>query len=248
MRPLRSALVLLLLPALLLAQGERQRGYLLGEPPVTLTVFGGLALPGASGDLWAFTFDELTLARRDFASFDRGLDVAIRLSERTDLVFGYAVNGRTSRSEFRDWVDQDDQPIEQETRFERRPLSVSMRYHLVPRGRGIGSIAWIPTAFVPWIGAGAGTMSYQFVQAGDWVDSGTSDVFTDRFTAKGRTSFLQGSVGAGWAIAPSLVLTGELRYLHASASGRPSFEGFDRLDLSGVSTTLGLSIRFTRER
>jgi hypothetical protein len=247
-RLLRFALLVSLVPALLSAQGERQRGYLLGEPPVALTLFGGLALPGASGDLWAFTFDELTLARRDFASFDRGLDVAVRLSERTDLVFGYAANGRTSRSEFRDWVDQDDQPIEQETRFERRPLSVSLRYHLMPRGRSVGSIAWIPASFVPWIGAGAGTMRYQFVQAGDWVDSGTSDVFTDRFTAKGRASFLQFSAGAHWAIVPSVALTGEVRYLQAGASGRPSFDGFDRLDLSGVSTTLGLSLRFVKER
>ncbi|MBX3133082.1 MAG: hypothetical protein KF689_06810 [Gemmatimonadaceae bacterium] len=237
----------LLAPALLPAQGGRAQGYLLSEPPVTLTVYGGVSLPGASGDIWGFTFDELTLARRDFAAFDRGVDIAFRLSPRTDLVLGWAVNGRTSRSEFRDWVDQDDLPIEQETRFERRPLSASLRYSLVPRGQRIGTIAWIPASFVPWVGAGAGTMSYQFVQAGDWVDSETSDVFTDRFTAKGRSSFLQASAGAGWTLSPNFVLTGEVRYLHSGASGRPSFEGFDRLDLSGFSTTLGLTLRFSKE-
>src|SRR5690606_38122298 len=48
------------------AQSEVARGYLFREPPVTISLRGGLANAIAGGDLWAFTFDELTLGRRDF--------------------------------------------------------------------------------------------------------------------------------------------------------------------------------------
>lgn len=242
----RTALLLAVMPAVLAAQGERERGYIIGGNPVSLTLFGGLAMPGAEGDLWGFTFDELTLQRRDFNALDNGLDLAIRLSDHFDLVVAYAASSQSKRSEFRDYVDQDDQPIEQTTRFDRRPLSAGIRYHLRSRGRMIGSYAYVPEPFVPFIGVGVGRMSYTFRQSGDFVDEATMEIFRDQFTAKGRAAFAQVSAGAAWTIAPSFALTGEVKYLRASGSGNPSFEGFDRLDLSGVSTTLGLTIRFAR--
>jgi hypothetical protein len=54
---------------------------------------------------------------------------------------------------------------------------------------------------------------------------------------------MQASVGAGWSIAPRFLLSGEVRYLHASAEPGGDFVGFDRVDLSGLATTLGLSFR-----
>lgn len=236
--------LLVVLPVTLSAQSERERGYLFREPPVTLTLSGGLGLPISGGDLWAFTFDELTMSRRDLGSFDQGADVAIRLNERFDLVIGYARSDSRVRTEMRDWVDENDQPITQRTRFIRRPLSATVRYHLRPRGRMIGNYAWVPNAFAPYVGVGTGRMAYSFQQSGDFVDSETAEIFEDSYVARGKVGFVTVSSGVIWSVFPSLALTGEMRYLHASADGRPSFQGFDRLDLSGVSTLVGLTIRF----
>jgi hypothetical protein len=224
-------------------RGQGQ-GYLFREPPATLTFFGGFAQPNAGSDLFDFSFDELTLGRRDLVAFDRGVDLAIRLSERTDLVLGLASSGRSQRSEFRDWVDNNDQPIEQTTRFRRTPLGATLRYHLVPRGRAISALSWIPAPVVPWVGAGGGVMWYRFQQAGDFIDFETSEIFFDRYTAEGWTPFAQGAAGAGWTIGPRLMLTTEARYVWGRGDLGSDFEGFERLDLSGVSTTLGLTIRF----
>lgn len=226
------------------AQGVRERGYLFREPPATLTIFGALATPSARGDLYQFSFDELTIGRGDLASASHGFDLAIRLNPRWDVVAGVAFARSAHRSEFRDFVDQNDLPIQQTTSLSRAPIGATFRYHLTSRGESIGSRAWIPARFTPWVGAGGGVMQYRFTQRGDFVDYDTFNVFPDQFTTRGWAPFAQGSVGAGWTLIPSLQLTGELRYVHARGSNGDDFVGFERIDLSGLSTAVGLTIRF----
>lgn len=226
------------------AQGARDRGYLFREPPATLTVFGALAAPSASSDLYQFSFDELTLGRGDLAAASFGFDLAVRISPRWDVVAGVALARSAHRSEFREFVDQDDLPIQQTTSLSRVPLGASLRYHLKPRGESIGSRAWIPARFTPWVGVGGGAMQYRFSQRGDFVDYDTFNVFPDQFTTRGWAPFAQGSVGAGWSLIPSLQLMGELRYVRAHGSNGEDFVGFERIDLSGLSTAVGLTIRF----
>lgn len=237
--------LLLLVPsaAVLRAQGEGSRGYLFREPPVSLTLYGGFAQPTAGGDIWGFTFDELTLGRGDFGAQERGGDIAIRLSPRVELVVSYAANDVRRRSESREWIGTDGLPITQTTRLIRRPFGASVRYHLSDRGRMIGTRAWVPNRFVPFVSLGFGRMSYSLDQQGEFVDETTLDIFEDRYRASGVASFAQGSVGAQLTLIPSVALTGEARYLLAGANGSPSFTGFDRLDLSGLSANIGLTLR-----
>lgn len=227
----------------LLAQGEVARGYAFREPPVTLTLFGGFAQPVAGGDIWAFTFDELTLDRSDFGAQERGGDIAFRISPRADFVISYAVNDVRQRSESRDYVGTDGFPIRQTTRLIRRPFGAALRYHLRDRGQMLGTRAWVPNRFVPFVGVGFGRLAYSFDQQGEFVDESTLDIFTDRYRAAGRAAYAQASAGTTINLIPSLAITGEARYLFASADGNPSFTGFDRLDLSGLSANVGLTLR-----
>ncbi len=238
------ALLLAILPSALSAQNERERGYLFKEPPFTLTFSGGLALPTTSGDLWAFAFDELTMSRRDMAAFDQSLDLAFRLNPRVDLVIGYGLSDKRVETELRDWLDENGAPINQRTRFIRRPFSATLRYALRPRGTMVGSYAWIPNSVVPYVGVGAGRMSYRFTQLGEFVDSDTQEIFRDNYAATGVAGFLLASGGAVWTLVPSVALTADFKYMHASANGSPSFQGFDKLDLSGFSSSLGFTLRF----
>lgn len=228
----------------LAAQGARERGYMLREPKATLTVFGGYALPGASSDLFALTYEQLTVEKGDFAGFDGGVDLAVQLTPRMDLVFGVSRTNVTQRSEFRDWVDQDDQPILQRTNFRRTPMSATLRYHLRERGQRVGTYAWIPSPVDPWVGLGGGAMRYRFLQAGDFVDYETLAIFSDRLEAEGWAPFVQLGAGAGFNIAPAVQLTTELRYVRGGGRLEDPFENFDRLDLSALSTAVGFTFRF----
>ena len=237
--------LLLLAPsaAALGAQGESSRGYLFREPPVSLTLYGGFSQPRTGGDLWGFTFNELTLSRGDFAGGEFGGDIAIRLAPRVDLVVSYAAHDVSTRSESRDFVGTDGFPITQTSRLIRRPFGASVRYHFTDRGRMLGTRAWVPNRFVPFVGLGFGRMAYSLDQQGEFVDEATLDIFVDRYRAAGRTAFAQASLGAAVTLIPSVALTGEARYLLAGADGSPSFSGFDRFDLSGFSANVGLTLR-----
>ena len=225
---------------------QEGNGFLFRAPKVVVSAFGGYAMPMANSDLFDFTSGQLTLGKSDFAGMDRGADLSIAINERLDISVGVSHSQSSSRSEFRDWVDGDDQPIEQTTSFSRTPLTVSLRYHPLPRGRTIGSFAWIPAPFDPWVGIGVGRMKYGFIQRGDFIDftdPAVLVVFGDTFRSSGWANMVQASVGAGWSLSPRFILTGELRYINARGTVGQDFEGFQKIDLSGAATTFGIAFR-----
>ena len=225
------------------------RDFRFGPPSATLTLHGGLAMPTAGSDLFAQTTQEFTVARSDFTAGSIGLDVAFVIGDRADLVLGFTRDQSLTNSEFRDYVDNDGFPIQQSTRFLRQPFTASVRYNLANRGRAIGSYAWIPNRIVPFVGGGVGMMRYEFEQAGDFIDFSTDPpgIFYDRFVESGWSPLVQGSAGASVNLNPYLQFVGEVRYLRArgkqSGSG-DDFQGFERLDLSGMSTVFGIALRF----
>lgn len=245
--PARLAVLLFTLAAVpLSAQQGSGQGFLFRPPPGSMTFYGGLAAPFASGGVHELATTELTLGRGDFRSGSFGADLAIVISPRLDLVLGMERARSVNRSEYRDWVDNNDAPIEQSTRFDRIPLIASVRYFLADRGRTVGSVAWIPAQFVPFVSAGAGTTNYRFEQYGDFIDQQTLNIFNARLTSRGWAFTMAAGGGAQWNLNQRLVLTGEARYLHAVGDGdTPSgeFSGY-KVDLSGVSTLIGITVRF----
>ena len=227
------------------AQRAPAPDFLFRPPAATLTFFGALSAPSAGSDLYDFSFDELTLRREDLRTMAHGVDLAIRLSPRTEGVVGVAFGRSAHRSSFRNYVDLDDQEIEQTTVLTRVPIGASVRYYLTPRGEAIGSRAWIPARFTPWVGVGGGMMQYRFAQFGEFINFDNLDVFRAHYTTSNRWApFAQGSIGAGWSMTRRVELAGELRYVRASGKNGADFEGFDPIDLSAVSTSVGLTLRF----
>ena len=225
------------------AQGSGD-GFLFQPPRVTLTLRGGYDRALAGSDIFSFTTDQLTLSRGDFSGGAVGADLAVRVLPRLDVVVGASYTGTTSRSEFRHFVDQDDLPIEQSTTFRRLPITVSLKGYLQPRGRSVGRLAWIPSRFAPFVGAGAGVMKYRFNQEGDFVDFDTQAVFYDRFVSTDWTPTAHAFAGVDYSLTPRFALTGETRYTWARGDVGQDFSGFKPIDLSGVSATAGLTVRF----
>jgi hypothetical protein len=219
-------------------------GFLLGRPMGSFIVRGGWALASAGSDLFSFTTKELTLDRGDFSSPTLDVDLAFHVASRTDLVLSAAAAGVNKRSEFRAFVDNNKQPIEQQTQFRRVPLTIGIRQYLAAPGRSIGKLAWIPARTAAYVGLGGGTMWYQFRQDGDFIDFVTNDVFPSTVKSDGWTTTAHALAGADYTISPRCALNGEARYTWSKADLSSDFTGFHRLDLSGLSTTVGLSVRF----
>ncbi|MFL5620024.1 MAG: outer membrane beta-barrel protein [Gemmatimonadaceae bacterium] len=248
----RPILYLLVATALLAGAGRSSPaqsagdGYLFHRPNVTVSVRGGYSRADARSDVFDEVTSNLTLDHGDFSGLTFGGDVALHLTPRFDLLFAGSFSRATHKSEFRDFVDNNDQPIEQTTTFERMPLTANLRINFGSSGRSIGNFAWIPNRVVPYVGAGVGAMRYRFKQEGDFVNFANNAVFSsvlDSGINQKWTVVGQGIAGVDYYFSPEFGLSLDARYLHARGDLGPSWKGYDRIDLSGVTATVGLSFR-----
>lgn len=219
-------------------------GFLFAKPKGTFMLRTGYASANARSDLFAFTTDQLTLDRRDFGGLAVDMDVGLRMGARTELVFAGSYAGASKGSEFRRFVDQANNPIRQTTTFQRIPITVGVRRYLTSPGRAIGNFAWIPAKVAPFLGVAGGAVWYRFRQSGDFVDFNTNEVFPSTLVSSGWAPALRGVAGVDYTLSPRLALTGQAGYLWATGPVSRDFSGFRRIDLSGLSTSIGLAVRF----
>jgi len=224
---------------------EVGRGFLFRQPRASLTLRAGFDRASAQSDIFDDVTDNLTLDRGDFAGARLGLDLAIRMAPRLDLVVGSGYAGTNERSEFRDFVDNNDLPIEQTTTFQRVPVTAGVTAYLTSRGRSIGRFAYVPARFVPYVGGGIGAMWYRFRQTGDFINFETNDVFSDTFVSSRWTPTAHALAGIELSVGPRIAVTGEGKYEVARTEMSDDFDGFDKIDLSGFSATIGIQLRLS---
>jgi hypothetical protein len=249
-RSLVPALALVAASLAVAAPARAQQGsrgatdYLVGQPKVRFALSIGWDAATARSDFWDVAFDRFTFGRGSLAAPRVGAELGIPVGSRLEFVFGAGIAQRGASTEYRDLVDNADRPIEQETRLRRLPLSAGVRFNLVPAGRGVGTIAWIPRRVVPWVGAGGGVTRWTVRQRGDFVDFTDSTVFSNTFRSRGWAPSAYGAAGVDIGLGPRTSLAIEGRYTRARDRLGEDFIGFDPLDLSGVAVTAGFSWRF----
>ena len=237
-----AAMLALAVSAPVIAQSSGD-GYLFHTPQGSFTFRAGYDHANAGSDVFAQSVTDLTLNKRDFSGLTIGGDVAFAIGQRFELALDAGWSHARKGSEFRKFIDNKNLPIEQNTTFDRVPLTANLRYSLAPAGRSIGALAWIPTKVVPWIGAGGGMMYYRFRQDGDFVNFNNGNVFPSTIESSDWTPALQGMGGADFTLTPHVALRADARYVWAKADLSRSFAGFGPIDLSGVQGTLGLTYR-----
>ena len=240
----RAILLLLTLAALRPGHATAQSGYMFKEPDATVSFRLGVGGPNANDDLFDFFTSELTLERGDFRNVAFAMDIGVRLTPRFDAVLGLAVDQSSNLSEFRDWVDQDDLPIEQTTDFMRAPITLGAKVYLAERGRRLSSHAWVPVNFAPYVTAGGGVMVYRLEQNGDFVDFQTNEIFTRHFESSGAGATAYAGGGAEYWFSPRFGLNADGRYQWASANLDRDFADFGSIDLQGFQFTAGFAVRF----
>lgn len=220
--------------------------FLFRTPVGSFSVRGGVAIPMAGSEIFDEVTQRLTLGNGDFIAPAVSGELGVRITDRFEALFGAGWSRSSAKSEFREYVDQDDLPIEQTTHLARVPVTAGVRYSLVPKGQSIGRFAWIPTRMVPYIGATGGAMWYRFDQAGDFVDEldDALPIFTDQLYSDGWAMMGQALAGIDIAVGRHTALNIDARYTFARADMSRDFVNFDAIDLSGLQTALGISWRF----
>jgi hypothetical protein len=220
-------------------------GFLFSPPTGSFSVFGGMSRATAGSDIFAHTTEHLTLQRGDFDGASLGGDLAFRLRPRLDLVLGSSYTSSVASSESRHYVYPDDRPIEQTTTYTRVPVTVGLKAYLSPPGRSVSRYAWVPARYAPFVGLSVGGVWYNFHQEGMWVDFEDLGIFPATMSSSGWAPAAQASAGVDLSLTTRLALVGETRYLYSRADLGNDFRGgFEPIDLSGLSASLGLSLRF----
>jgi opacity protein-like surface antigen len=224
--------------------------FLFHEPNGTIALYGGWWMPREGSDLFDFVRKELTIDRGDFNAPMVGAEASWRLMRNLDLVGGIEHARAEQGSELRDWVE-DGLPIRQTTEFSSTRATAGARLYLLERGQAIGSHAWIPARWSPFVGGGGGVAWYRFEQYGDFIDYRTVDdpagpeIFTDRFQSRGNGMTGHAMAGLDVSVARNIVLRGEYRYHWGSAAvSSRDFDGFGPIDLAGHRMTVGIATRF----
>ncbi len=249
MRPVRvvvlglSVVFLLSVPGRVQAQGSGD-GFLFRAPQGEVSIRGGFNHAATGSDLFSFTTSQLTINPGDFSSATFATDVDVALTARMSMRFGFAISQSTTPSEFRDFVDNNRNPIEQTTEFRRLPLTASLKAYLSNTGRSLGHFAWVPARYAPYVGGGGGAMYYTFRQQGDFIDFATSKVFPDYFESDGWTPTVHAFVGTDVSLNPRFAVTVEGRYEWAHKQLSTDFARFQPIDLSGFALTAGFVIRY----
>ena len=242
--PFALAIALALaLPGIPAAAQSAGDGYLFHPPVATIGLRGGYSAATAGSDVFDDVTRQLTLNKGDFGSLTVGADIGFRVTSKLDITVDAGYSRSSHKSEFRDFVDNNDLPIEQTTTFERIPLTANLRINLGTPGRSIGSLAWIPSRVVPYVGAGVGAMRYRFKQDGDFVNFNTNAVFPAVLDSDGWALVGQAMAGVDYNFSTQFGLSFDARYLHAKGELGSSFKGYEKIDLSGATATVGLLFR-----
>ena len=218
--------------------------FLFGRPGASIGVRGEWLLARAESEVFDFTSDLLTLEKSDFNAPGIGVDFGVPLGSRLDALFGVDFTRAIALSEYREFTDTNDLPIEQQTALSQLNLTGSVEFALIPRGREIGQYAWISSSVIPYLGGGGGFLWYRFEQEGDFVDFLDLSIFVERLQSSGWTPSAHVFGGVDIKLTRRLYLSTEARYVWADAELKQDFVGFDRIDLTGLRITAGVQFAF----
>jgi hypothetical protein len=226
------------------AQVRQSPDFSFAAPGVSISIRGSWFVPRAGSDWYNFVTDQLTIDRADFRAAGIAGDVGLFATPRLDVVFSADYGSKTVGSEYRDFVDNNRLPINQTTRLRQVALTGGVKFALTNRGREVGSLAWVPYRFVPYVGGGGGVLWYEMLQFGDFVDFQDFSVFPDVFQAEGWAPTGYANGGVDVHVYRVLYLTVDARYQWASAELSGNWVGFEPLDLGGLRLSTGLSFVF----
>lgn len=218
--------------------------FLFGRPDGSIGVRGSWIFTRAGSDWYEFVTDQLTIDDGAFNAPAFTFEVGFLVTPRFDILAGVDISGASTTSEYRRFVDNNRLPITQKTELRGTTISGSVKYALIARGREVGSVAWVPSSIVPYVGAGGGAHWYKLTQQGDFVDYVDLSVFTDLFSSSGWTPSAHVFGGADIKLHKRLYLAVEARYEWAAGDLGADWIDFDPIDLSGLHVGTGINVVF----
>jgi len=222
--------------------------FMLGRPRATIGVRGSLFMASAGSDFFEFITEQLTLEKSSFRTGTFSTELAVSVMPQLDIVAGFDLNKVNKGSEHRTMEELLSNgtrvPIQQTTELSEMNALLSAKFSLLPRGRRVSRLAWIPNTFVPYLGVGGGYGKYNLQQNGDFVDFIDNHIFADTFRSEGWAPIAQAFGGADVMVFKRVMLSLEGRYTWKRADLSADFLDFEPIDLGGFRFGAGIHFAF----
>jgi opacity protein-like surface antigen len=190
----------------------------------------GLFHPLLKSDLWETNMDNLAFDKKDLRDAYYGVEYEYFLNRYISFAVEAGYYKKEHFSFYRDYEYDDGSPIEQNLSL--RIVNLEADFKIYPIGHG--------QRFYPYLGGGVGMYFWKYEQWGDFIDFTEGIVNQDEY-AETTTNTLGFNARAGIVMRLSrnmgVAFEGKYQYLKGELSS--FFEGFEKLDLSGFTFTIG---------
>ena len=222
--------------------------FMLGMPRASVGIRGSMFMASANSDIFDFVTEQLLLEKSDFNTGSFGAEFSVSLTPRFDIVGSWDMNNMSEATEDRDEEELLPNgtrvPIQSVIELQQHNFSATAKFALIPRGRSVSRLAWIPNTFVPYVGAGAGYGKYTFRQNGDFADFVDHHIFTDSFRSEGWAPTFHVLGGTDIRVMRHLLLSLEGKYSWSKADLSQDFIDFEPIDLGGFRFGAGIHFAF----
>lgn len=207
----------------------------------------GWFVPSGGSSFWDESAEVFTLDAQDFDDGAFGLTYVLGVSNAVEVGFNLDFFDATVLSEYRGWVDEFGYPILHDSELDLTPVTVDVRF--LPGGRfgyrgSRGQYAVHKP--VPYLGAGAGFVFWEYTEVGDFLDFqfDPPEVFPGYFEDDGVALELHVLAGIEIPVGRAWGFLVEGRYSWASADLGQDFEGMGSIELGGFSGFFGAAVHF----
>jgi hypothetical protein len=194
----------------------------------------GFFAPSMRSDLWQDNMSNLAFNEVDMLHTYYGAEYEVFLNRHTSFSLETGNYSKEVYSQYRDYTNQDDSPIFQSLSLRITPIEANMKFYPIGH-RGM---------VFPFFGVGAGLYAWTYRQWGDFIifpdeniEAGFAETETISFGFSGRA-------GLVYRFHPRMAFSIEGKYQVVRGRLSSSFEGFELLDLGGLTATMGVHFYF----
>jgi hypothetical protein len=193
----------------------------------------GLFNPSLQSDLWEINMENLVFDKEDLQGQFYALEYEQFMGRNLSFSVEAGYYTKDHYSFYRDYEYDDGSEIEQNVALQFGSLEVGFK--LYPMGHR--------SKFAPYVGAGGGVYYWKYEQWGDFIDFENDTVDEGEYVETSAYSpGFNGKAGFVFRWVRSFGISAEVRYQYLKGNLSSFFEGFEKLDMSGVSINIGFHL------
>ena len=194
-------------------------------------VYLGTFQPEGDSEYWDDKFEDFTGDIDDFENVSFGGDYLFNLNRNLGLLFSGSYYEGDETQAYLDFVDNFGNDIRHDTTLSITSLTAGLHFSFLGPNAPV----------IPYAGVGGGLYLWRLEEDGDFIESGTNDIFNARLESEGEAFGYYWLVGLEVPITQGLSVFGQARWTQADDELDGDLDNLGDLDLSGREFMAGLS-------